>query len=128
MSLEYREKEVRVPERLHFLAKTSGVSVPAGGTVYLPDSSGIDVSRYKYKTITVKCDATLFARIEVRDDEGEDWDIYYPTPPSTWETVYSGRIATYSFEDDYKYARLAVYNSGATNQTVTKFVFKGRRL
>jgi len=113
--------------KLEILSEKSSVTVPAGGTVYLPDSSGVDISEYKFKTISFYGDYALNYVVEVSDDGTfTDYPSYYPKTGT--KSLTANQLENLSFEEDFKYVRVKVTNPDTSDHTINKFRVKGRRL
>jgi len=122
--VSFPPQSMTVPKQVFILSEGSNVNVSAGATVYLPDSSGIPISQYRFKTISLKGDYALNVRVEVSDD-GSTWDTYYPTA-TDWEALTANKLKTMSFEDDYLYVRIAVNNPDSFDHTISYYRIKGR--
>ena len=92
-------------------------TVTAGATIREPEE-GVNIARYRLKTFSVKSDYALECAIEVSDDATE-WDEYYSF------TASAGGLSTYSFEEDFFYARIRVYNPDSADHWLTLRI-KGR--
>jgi len=113
--------------KLEVLSEKSDVTVPAGESVYLPSENGVDISGYKFKTISFYADYALNYVVEVSDDGTfTDYPQYYPSSGS--ESLTANQLETLSFEEDFKYVRVKVSNPDTSDHSVKKFRIKGRRL
>jgi len=113
--------------KLEVLSEKSDVTVAAGESVYLPSENGVDISGYKFKTISFYADYALNYVVEVSDDGTfTDYPQYYPEAGSN--SIVANRLTTISFEEDYKYLRVKISNPDTSDHTVKRFVVKGRRM
>lgn len=127
---DYGKFAVKLAEelrKLEILAEKESVTVPAGQSVYLPDEGGVDVSEYKFKTISFYADYALNFIVEVSDDGTfTDYPQYYPSSGS--ESLTANQLETLSFEEDFKYVRVKVSNPDTSDHIINQFRIKGRRL
>jgi len=117
----YLQEHIRkLHEELHTLNEAADVVVPAATTDYevLPST---DISKYKYKTVSIKADYALTFRIMVSDD-GVTWDRYYE------DTLTANELYAASFEEDFYYLKVLCDNPDAVDHVVSYVRVKGRRL
>jgi len=104
------------------LSEQKDVTVPAGGSVYLPSESGVDISKYRYKTISFYGDYTgLTYSVEVSDDGS------FTDYPALYEgTLDADTLESPTFEADFKYVRVKVENPDTEDHLIKTFRVKGR--
>jgi len=97
--------------------------VPAGSSIYLPSSSGVDISTYRFKTITLVGDYTgLKYYIEVTDDGS------FNDYPALYEgTLTANKLEAPTFEVDFLKVRVKIENPDTVDHSISVIRVKGRR-
>jgi len=107
---------------LVILSEQKNAIVPAGSSIYLPSESGIDISKYRYKTISFYGDYTgLTYSVEVSDDGS-----FTDYPPLYEGTLDADTLESPTFEADFKYVRVKIENPDTSDHTIKTFRVKGR--
>ena len=105
-------------EKLDLLLDVKDVEINANSYY---ETKSIDISKYKFKTISVKCDYNMKFIVLVSDD-GNEFDEYYST------TTEANRLVSISFEEDYYYLKLRIENTNSNPHKIIYMRVKGRRI
>ena len=110
-------------QELDILEEASNIPINANATnvEVIPETS---IEAYKYKTVSIRADYALTFKLYAYDDPNEfdTADLYYTA------NLTANRTSTYSFEEDFRLAKVLVDNPNTVGHTVTRCRVKGRRL
>jgi len=117
------EQQVRkIFEKLDIVREVKSVTAKSGQwTEVIPET---DISKYKFKTVSIRADYGLTFRWYMYDDPAE----FREDDPYIESDLTANRTLVKSSEEDFKYTRVRVYNPDTADHVVEFCRIKGRRV
>jgi len=141
-SIDY-SKIAEILEQLDILYMGNNISIPPNGEITLPSDKGIEVSKYRTKTINLVVDYPLEYWIEISED-GTNWFKYinFSTENNIFTSVFTGNpftgevkfilltnvVNVITVRDDCKYIRIRIKNPEYIEHKIIQCVIKGKRI